>query len=465
MSSWPRRSPWGAFSGWDWVTLSERAGTEGGDRVAVQVAEKIEAPAAGRFPHDLPALDGVRGVAVLLVIWCHLRGFTFGPATEWLLEFKSTSGLLGLYLFFVLSGFLLFLPYARAFAAGGKWPSVRRFYMRRALRILPVFYAAIFLLFAVAIVKPGLAPPIPRPRALLALLTLFHDVRPDAWSYILSTDTPLWSLAVEWQFYLVLPAVGLGLRFLHRRAGSKAVVAGLLGLMGYGLAVRGISAATFYHFGYPNVLAIPGPTGLILSLLYGMNGKYLELFALGMLTSLAYVAVVTHHEDVRQSPHDWAHLTQTFGGVTRTATLITASCLLVGLPLNLVWQHIAGLIPTPAQAYVGRWPQDASGAWAWSVAGPWAAGACLAGLLVGTLLGPMWFRRIWAWHPLRLVGLISYSLYVWHAWLQHFMDPFWTKHWGTLISPTYVVVYLALLSAMGVMSYLVIERPFLRVRR
>lgn len=433
--------------------------------MAVQVAEKNETRTSRAVPHGLPALDGLRGVAVLLVIWCHIRGFTFGPSTEWLLEFKAASGFLGLYLFFVLSGFLLFLPYARVFVGHGKWPSVRRFYMRRALRILPVFYAAILLLLVLARIPPtaSLVPPFPRLRILATLFTLFHDIRQDTWFYILQTDTPLWSLAIEWQYYLVLPALALGLRFLHRRYGNKGVVAGLIGLMGYGLIVRAVAAASFYHFGYANVLQIPGPTGLILALLYGMNGKYLELFALGMLASLGYTAITFRSDDVWHAVRRvW---TGDAGNAVRLATVVVASGLVVGLAGNLVWLHSAGLIPTPPQAYVGRWPQEASGAWAWSIAGPWALGLCLAGLLLGTLFGPAWFRRLWVWRPLRLAGLISYSLYVWHAMIQKFFDPYWTTHWGPLTSPGYVVVYLVLLLVVGIVSYRFIERPFLHVRR
>src|SRR5205807_1613092 len=128
--------------------------------------------------------------------------------------------------------------------------------------------------------------------------------------------------------------------------------------------------ATFYSFGYPNVLQIPGPAGLVLELVYGMNGKSLELFALGMLASVAYVATEVHAgNSMRDAGSGWV---KKAGRTVTITALVTAACVLVGLPVNLFWLHSAGLIPTPAQAYVGRWPQDASGAWAWSVAGPWA---------------------------------------------------------------------------------------------
>ena len=90
-------------------------------------------PAQVRRSWDIPALDGVRGMAILLVLWCHIHGISFDASTQWLLAFKGASGFLGIFLFFVLSGFLLFLPYARALLEHGRWPSARRFYGRRKI--------------------------------------------------------------------------------------------------------------------------------------------------------------------------------------------------------------------------------------------------------------------------------------------------------------------------------------------
>lgn len=63
----------------------------------------------------------------------------------WLASFW-VFGNTGVQLFFVLSGFLLFLPYARAMLFQERWPKTRTFYMRRALRILPGYYFSLLLL-------------------------------------------------------------------------------------------------------------------------------------------------------------------------------------------------------------------------------------------------------------------------------------------------------------------------------
>ncbi|HXX79859.1 MAG TPA: acyltransferase family protein, partial [Ktedonobacteraceae bacterium] len=58
----------------------------------------------------------------------------------------STAGGIGVTLFFVLSGFLLFMPFAKALLFKTNWPLVGVFYMRRVLRILPAYYVSLFLL-------------------------------------------------------------------------------------------------------------------------------------------------------------------------------------------------------------------------------------------------------------------------------------------------------------------------------
>src|SRR5690242_15134137 len=94
----------------------------------------------------LPALDGIRALAILLVLWHHLylvglaSHLDVGP--DWLRALSAMAAS-GVFLFFPLSGFLLFLPYARALLARQPWPRTRQFYLRRALRILPVYLVAL----------------------------------------------------------------------------------------------------------------------------------------------------------------------------------------------------------------------------------------------------------------------------------------------------------------------------------
>jgi peptidoglycan/LPS O-acetylase OafA/YrhL len=96
--------------------------------------------------NSILALDGFRAIAILLVMGYHIQqknpGFinkSHHPTISALWAFGTS----GVNLFFILSGFLLFMPYARALLFQARWPSIRQFYLRRALRILPAYYLAL----------------------------------------------------------------------------------------------------------------------------------------------------------------------------------------------------------------------------------------------------------------------------------------------------------------------------------
>ena len=101
--------------------------------------------------HAFPALDGLRGVAVALVLVVHAAGGMLEPgeANETVQSFWRAleplvgMGGTGVHLFFVLSGFLLFLPFARHLLVDGRRPSTSHFYKRRALRIIPAYWLAL----------------------------------------------------------------------------------------------------------------------------------------------------------------------------------------------------------------------------------------------------------------------------------------------------------------------------------
>src|SRR5260370_22042257 len=101
--------------------------------------------------NTIAVLDGVRGVAVLMVMVFHIDRMTgdnlWSRVTYPLATSISTAGGTGVTLFFVLSGFLLFMPFAKALLYKTSWPLGRVFYMRRVLRIVPGYYVSLFLIF------------------------------------------------------------------------------------------------------------------------------------------------------------------------------------------------------------------------------------------------------------------------------------------------------------------------------
>lgn len=166
------------------------------------------APAAdiqvGTGPHQ-PALDGIRGIAILMVILFHAGHFgNFRPVTRlgMYANMLISSGWIGVDLFFVLSGFLITGILLRSRQRPGYF---RNFYARRALRIFPLYYAAI-LAFVVVMPSIKFAGPIPNKVILLtASYTVNLAIAFHGWTAIPPEMQHFWTLAIEEQFYLMWP--------------------------------------------------------------------------------------------------------------------------------------------------------------------------------------------------------------------------------------------------------------------
>ncbi len=164
------------------------------DRIAsASAAAAVAVPAQTRYQRQL---DSLRAFAVFAVILSHLAPH----ATETL-----PLGELGVRLFFVLSGFLItrILLHCRALIADGARAVsvVGRFYARRFLRIAPVYYGVLLIMWVLAI--PEARDSLPWH---LAYLSNVYFARLGEWH---GATSPFWSLAVEEQFYLVWPMVVL----------------------------------------------------------------------------------------------------------------------------------------------------------------------------------------------------------------------------------------------------------------
>jgi peptidoglycan/LPS O-acetylase OafA/YrhL len=146
-----------------------------------------------------PALDGLRGIAILLVLFYH--NFSYVPMFEF--------GWLGVDLFFVLSGFLITDILLQT---KGTKNYLKNFYVRRILRIFPIYYLCLFLFIIV----------MPRLTKVDFDMTYYSDNQSWLWIYLqnwlyIAKQTPqgashlqhFWSLAVEEQFYMVWPLVVL----------------------------------------------------------------------------------------------------------------------------------------------------------------------------------------------------------------------------------------------------------------
>jgi peptidoglycan/LPS O-acetylase OafA/YrhL len=187
-----------------------------------------------RESSHLAGLDGVRGVAILLVIASHFPGpgHSLGGGVGTRLLVKAASyGLLGVDLFFVLSGFLIT---GLLLEAKGRTDYFRNFYARRTLRIFPLYYFVLALLFLVwprlATPSPMLAEAAEHQAWLWTYTTNFYVAARASWDS-LTYVTHFWSLAIEEHFYLFWPLVV----FVFSRRVLERIC---LGVMATALALR-----------------------------------------------------------------------------------------------------------------------------------------------------------------------------------------------------------------------------------
>ena len=178
-------------------------------------------PATGSIAPSgyVPALDGLRGIAILLVLLLHFAPYAPGTRSptslvDRLYLWASGTGWMGVDLFFVLSGFLIT---GILYDTKGSKHYFRQFYARRFLRIFPLYYVALALFLIVL--------PLPH-----SFDWITRELRGDAvwyWTYLSNMRVAVtgflpsgalqhfWTLAVEEQFYLVWPIVVLWLGRKH----------------------------------------------------------------------------------------------------------------------------------------------------------------------------------------------------------------------------------------------------------
>jgi peptidoglycan/LPS O-acetylase OafA/YrhL len=173
-----------------------------------------------RLRDRVDALDGVRGLSALAILVFH--GYVFSPGQvgsytdDLFAPFK-----MGVVVFFAVSGFLLYRPFAAAALRGEKVPSLRRYARNRILRIVPAYWVVLFACSTlgctvVAISGAHTMLGSLSPRELVLDASLVSSLMP---SRMLTGLTPAWTLAIEATFYVVLPVLGATIcRLAHTTA-------------------------------------------------------------------------------------------------------------------------------------------------------------------------------------------------------------------------------------------------------
>ena len=206
-------------------------------------------------------IESLRAIAALGVLLGHECVVARGLRFDSYLDRVVLGGGFGVDLFFALTGYLLFWPFARRLFGGGPRVDLRRYALNRALRILPLYYVVVVV---VLVLQEG-GGTLGQWGRFLTFTESFSN------GTLLRVDGVVWSLVVELHFYVLLPFLAWG---LARLAGGSVARAALL-LLALGAASLVVQAA-FVGFGTPRdpILAYALPArfvffvpGMLLALL------------------------------------------------------------------------------------------------------------------------------------------------------------------------------------------------------
>lgn len=363
-----------------------------------------------RRPVRWEALDGLRAIAILLVIPHNADIYPADPGPFWPLAMGASVGWIGVQLFFVLSGFLITGQLLDALASPHYF---RDFYLRRALRILPLYYLTL-LIGLVVFRALSVAPPLgPEERAAQVWLWLFLNNWVQPFGPTVHGFDHFWSLAVEEQFYLIWPFVVLQCGESGLLRACLAIVL-LAVLTRTALLLAGTTHDANYMFTICRMDALA--LGAIAALLIrrpATNARVVELGApiLSMAAvGMAALALVTHAYG-KDDP-----------------TLQVAGYSLLALAFA------AGILVLAAREQSGR----------------------------GT-----WLESLLAIAPLRAVGRYSYAMYVLHLPLVILLTP-WIKRSlpgaGAGLAPLVALIVGIVTFGAAAISYHAFERHWLDLK-
>lgn len=346
------------------------------------------------------SVESTRAVAALGVVAAHAWGTAGG-------DFYATYGDrlvsalgFGAFFFFALSGALLYLPFARRDFGGGRPIDLRRYGINRALRIFPLYYVSVI---AVLLALEGGGTP----GQWLRWGLFLENFHPDG---ILEVNGVLWTVVIELHFYALLPLIAWGVARLAKGSLRRAALV-LLGLALASLAIR----ARYW--------LLPDPDEQNSYVYFSILSTF-YLIAAGMLVSLSQVSWS------RGRPA-WVR------GPLASADL----WVLAAVPMwaLVAYDYDLDFLLAPASFLV--------------------LGACLL-----PLDGRRVIVRALEWRWVAVLGLASYSIYVWHVPVLRVI----TDNGENFLAgsfPLLLAVALPLVCAWSLLSYRLVEAPALRLRR
>ncbi len=393
----------------------------------METAQGAQQDAKGRDSRDhasFPCIDGIRALAATGVVLCHTAQYSEVNTTAlgpYLMELRS-----GVQVFFVLSGFLLYLPFAVAHLERRPAPAVGSYFRRRLLRIYPGYWVAL----TIAVVVLDVAT-ISTLRSALFNYALLQTY--DFTGAVFGPGLPpqglfiAWTLVVEITFYCALPLYAL----LMRRIGARSPIGVEVG-GGAALVATGIASAAWTTYGHPPTFVTVLPANLAP---FGFG----ILLAVGIAAGNQVPTIRRRLGRLGRYPVAWWAL---------AAFAWSATVWLVDIRSALPPGHIQ----TGNQLF----------------------GESLLRTIIGiAIVLPVVFgnqdrgaiRRTLRLRPVAFVGLISYGIYLWHLPLIYWLER-QTDHIASDTSFLLLTLAIAVLTVgVATASWYLVERPLVALSR
>ena len=364
------------------------------------------------------SLTGLRGVAAMFVFLFHYGALNPGirldlstPVIGHVLQFPLGFGFAGVDMFFVLSGFLLSLPFARAALNNSDRPPTRSYYKRRLLRVFPAYYAQLTIILLVGAWFVTWKPV--NGMSLLAHLGMFFNIGANPVRPIVGL---WWTLPVELSFYLLLPIIASFLR------PTRWMV----------FMLFGIALSVLYRIWSADHFSEAAAGGVFLAASH-LPGSLPE-FLFGATAALMV---------------QWF----SFNSINKPAPIILDGLFLLGASLCLLWFQLV-LLPNGSDYWSGHWSMFIA---------PVALGLPLSWMVISLYWGSRLGRLLFANPVIYFLGLISYSLYLWHFVVMQQAVVVFGDSWSNLPELYRFVSSLLLVILVSTLSYYLFERPFFRL--
>ena len=387
----------------------------------------------------LAILDTVRAFAVLAVVVHHVWGLAGAPPLEFDVAGKAIGfggalqgAGLGVDIFFVLSGFLLSMPWHRAAVEGKPSPNLGRYAVRRFLRIVPPYW---FMLLVMLLLMSNATIPwyaVGSPDGVQSVVThvfFLQYLFPYSASGFGAVNGSVWTLTIEMIFYVTLPILVYAFVKKRWRIGLPLAIAS--SLFWVWLSLHHLEALVS-HFQREVAVYEVGEAS-IRNFIASQYPAFIGEFGIGIAVAGWWIR--RRNAPLPESLRRWA---AGMGGV-------------LAMLFALAFIYAAGNHGTNELL---------------AVCGRMGVAASVGLMILGFLAGPPLLRRPLSFLPFRLYGVIGYSVFLWHLPLLTVMagwpifeglsstDKFWKM----------VVIGLPITTIFGTVMYLLIERPFLIYR-